>query len=364
MVFEKNPMYGEFVQAADGTPVPGPDRLSVTFAEDASAILALVVTGQSNFYYPDTLDRVRAVQDAVQTGAIGGTLYANLGPDKLVDYVTFNFNNTDQCKADMFRNVAFRQAFSLMVDRQAAIEVALGGLGFPGHDYSSAAVAPFYPEHLPPLEFDPAEANRLLRSIGFTETGPDGVLRNPETGCRVAFDLTYNSGNTRRAQTAQVIAQTAAEHGWAINAREVDSGTWAGSITGTSLPRDVDYDANIWGLAGGDVDNPAGINVLALGVNLNAWNKSTTDVEPWEILLDRLTKDMSAELDRDRRVEIYMQRAELMREYMPMIPLISPAFHFYFNMENVWPREAMDAASIDSPNYRPGNYTELLQSPR
>jgi hypothetical protein len=33
-------------------------------------------------------------------------------------------------------------------------------------------------------------------------------------------------------------------------------------------------------------------------------------------------------------------------------------------MENVWPREAMDAASIDSPNYRPGNYTELLQSPR
>lgn len=364
MVFERNPMYGEFVQAADGSPVPGPDRIVVTFAADQSAIQALVVTGQSNFWYPNTLDQVRAVQDALQTGAIQGTLYANLGPDKLVDYVTFNFNNTDPCKANMFRETAFRQAFSKIVDRQAIIDVALGGLGFPGHDYSSAAAAPFFPDHLPPLEFDPEEATVLLNSIGFTEVGPDGVLFNPETGCRVAFDLTYNSGNIRRAQIAQVISQTAAEFGWDINPREVDSGTWSGSITGTSLPRAVDYDANIWGLAGGDVDNPAGINVLALGVNLNAWNKSTTDVQAWEILLDRLTKDMSQELDRERRIEIYMRRAELMRQQMPMIPIISPAFHFYFNMENVWPREAMDANSIDAPNYRPGNYTELLQAPR
>lgn len=364
MVFERNPMYGEFVQAADGSPVPGPDRIVVTFAADQSAIQALVVTGQSNFWYPNTLDQVRAVQDALQTGAIQGTLYANLGPDKLVDYVTFNFNNTDPCKANMFRETAFRQAFSKIVDRQAIIDVALGGLGFPGHDYSSAAAAPFFPDHLPPLEFDPEEATVLLNSIGFTQLGPDGVLFNPETGCRVAFDLTYNSGNIRRAQIAQVISQTAAEFGWDINPREVDSGTWSGSITGTSLPRAVDYDANIWGLAGGDVDNPAGINVLALGVNLNAWNKSTTDVQAWEILLDRLTKDMSQELDRERRIEIYMRRAELMRQQMPMIPIISPAFHFYFNMENVWPREAMDANSIDAPNYRPGNYTELLQAPR
>lgn len=364
MVFERNPMYGEFVQAADGSPLPGPERLTVTFAEDANAIQALVVTGQSNFYYPGTLDQVRAVQDAVQTGAIGGQLFANLGPDKLVDYVTFNFNNTDPCKANMFRETAFRQAFSKIVDRQAAVEVALGGLGFPGKDYNSAASAPFYPEDLPELEFDPEEATVLLNSIGFTQTGADGVLFNPETGCRVAFDLTYNSGNNRRAQTAQVIAQTASEFGWAINAREVDSGTWSDSITGTSLPRAADYDANIWGLAGGDVDNPAGINVLALGVNLNAWNKSTTDVQAWEILLDRLTKDMSQELDRDRRVEIYLRRADLMRQQMPMIPLISPAFHFYFNMGNVWPREAMDANSIDAPNYRPGNFTQLLQAPQ
>ncbi len=364
MVFDKNPMYGDFVQAADGTPVPGPDRITVTFAEDANALLALAVTGQSSFYYPGTLDQVRAMQDAVQSGAIQGTLYANLGPDKLVDYVTFNFNSTDECKSNMFKETAFRQAFSVIVDRQAAIEVALGGFGFPGKDYSSAAVAPFYPEDMPEIEFSPEQATTLLRSIGFTEFGSDGVLRNPDTGCRVAFDLTYNTGNNRRAQTAQVIAQTAAEYGWAINAREVDSGTWAGAITGTSLPRDVDYDANIWGLAGGDIDNPASPNVLALGVNLNAWNKSTTDVQAWEILLDRLTKDMGAELDLGRRIEIYMRRAELMREFMPMVPLISPAFHFYFNMDNVWPREAMDAASIDSPNYRPGNFTEVLQAPR
>lgn len=363
LVFEKNPMYGEFVQAADGTPVPGPDRWVVTIVEDANAQLARTLTGQSNFYYPVNLDQVRAVQQAVQSGALGGTFLPNIGPDTLVDYVTFNFNNTNECKANLFRERRFRQAFSMLVDRQAAIEVALGGLGFPGHDYNSAASAPFYPDHLPALEFNPEEAVRLLRSLGFTETDADGVLRNPETGCRVEFDLTYNSGNNRRGQTAQVIAQTAAEYGVRINAREVDSGTWAGSITGTELPRAVDFDANIWGLAGGDVDNPAGPNVLRLAANLNAWNKSRTDVQPWEILLDRLTARMSETLDRDERVAIYQQRAELMREHMPMIPLISPAFHFYYNMDNVWPHEAMDANSIQSP-YRPGGFIDLLLTPQ
>ena len=96
-----------------------------------------------------------------------------------------------------------------------------------------------------------------------------------------------------------------------------------------------------------------------LGTNLNAWNKSRSDVAAWEILMDRLTADMVTELDSDTRVSIYNERATLMRENLPITPLISTAFHFYHDLGNVWPVDKLDANSIEGP-YRPGNFRTLL----
>ena len=52
-------------------------------------------------------------------------------------------------------------------------------------------------------------------------------------------------------------------------------------------------------------------------------------------------------------------RYGVMREYLPMTPLISPAFHFYTNLDNNWPEEALDANSIQSP-YNPGAFRPHL----
>ncbi len=367
LVLEKNPMFGEFVQAADGSPLPGPDGWVVTITEDQNQVLASVITGQTNFYWPTTLDQVRGVREALDSGSIQGTLNANIGPDTLVDFITYNFNKDDPCKGPMLRNPSFRQAIAIMVDRDALVQAALGGLGFPAKDWNSAAAKPFDAPNLDPFEFNPEAGVALLRSIGFTELGADGVLVNPENGCRAEFDLQFNSGNERRAQEALVISQTVAPYGVKINPREVSVDIWADSIVGDldydeTGVRTVDYDAQIWGLAGGDVDNPAFQNGLRLNTNLNAWNKSKVDVEPWEILIDRLTVKMNETLDLDARVAVYNERAEIMREYLPMTPLISPAFHIYTNMGNVWAVDKLDANSVESP-YRPGGFRQNLTAP-
>ena len=78
--------------------------------------------------------------------------------------------------------------------------------------------------------------------------------------------------------------------------------------------------------------------------------------------MDRLSRRMDRTLDLDERVAIYNERAELMRKYLPMTPLISPAFSFYGNMSNIWPEEALDANSIESP-YRPGGFPRYLSCP-
>ncbi|UCH25577.1 MAG: hypothetical protein JSV66_16850 [Trueperaceae bacterium] len=367
LVLEANPSYGEFVQAADGSPIPGPDRWVVTVTEDQNQELSRVVTGQASFYWPTTLDQVRALREAVDGGTISGTLNANIGPDTLVDFITYNFNNTDPCKQAMFRSPTFKSAISIMIDRNALVQAALGGLGFPAKDWNNASAAPFDAPNLDPFDFDPEQGVAMIRSLGFTELDADGVLMNPETGCRVEFDLQFNSGNERRGQEALVTSQTLAPYGVKINPREVSFEIWVNSIVGDldfdeTGARTVDYDAQIWGLAGGDVDNPNFDNGLRINSNLNSWNKSKSDVEAWEILMDRLTVKMADTLDLQERVAVYNERAALMREYLPMTPLISPAFHIYTDLSGLWPLEALDANSIESP-YRPGGFREHLASP-
>ena len=363
VVLNKNPTYGEFVQAADGSPLPGPDAWTVTITADRNAQLALCTTGQCSFYYPTTLDEVRAVQQAVQNGSVNGELFANIGPGSFTDYLFYNFNNTNECKANMFKDERFRQAVNDMIDREALINAALGGLGVAGYDYNTSASAPFDAAFLTPFEFNPDAGVALLADMGFTQKGSDGVLMNPETGCRAEFDLQYNDGNDRRAQEALVISQTAAPYGVKINPRAVSVEVWGDSWSGTELPRAHDFDAEIGALVGGDVDNPSGINVFTLASNLNGWNKDKTDAQAWEILMDRLTRNMDAELNLDKRIEIYNQRAELQRQYLPLTPLISPQFHFFENMGNVWPVESLSSTSIQDP-YRPGNFRENLTVPQ
>ena len=366
VVLAKNPNWGNYVQGADGSPEPGPDQWITTLTQDQNQVLSRVITGQADFYWPTTLDQVKAVKDAIDKGDINGTLYANISPATAIDFITYNFNNTSDCKANMFRNVYFRRAISEMIDRGALVNAAVGGLGYPAKDWNSTAAAkPFDAPNLGPLPHDPEDGVQLLHNIGFTQKDSDGTLMNPTTGCKVAFDLQYNSGNNRRGQEAQVIAQTLAPYGVKVNPREVSTQIWANSIVGTSADYDpakgrtVDYDAQIWGLAGGDVDNPSFPNGLRPGTNLNSWNKSVTDLQSWEILMGQYTVEMDQTIDKQKRVDIYNQRAELMRQWMPITPLISQAFSFYTDLGNTWPKDALDANSIQSP-YNPGNFRELL----
>jgi peptide/nickel transport system substrate-binding protein len=364
LVMEKNPVYGEFTQAADGTPLPGPDEWIITITADNNAELALCSTGQCSFYYPDTLDEVAAMQEAVTNGTIAGEFYPEIGPGSFTDYMFFNFNNTDTCKREMFRNTTFRQAINAMIDRQALIDAALGGLGVPGYDYNSEAAAPFDAPALrdQPFEFNPEKGVELLGSIGFTEMGEDGVLTNPSTGCRAEFNIQWNAGNNRRAQEALVMSQTVAEYGVKINPTEVSVEVWGDSWSGNALPRAHDFDAQIGALVGGDIDNPSGPNVFRIASNLNGWNKSKADAQPWEILVDRLTGQMEGEFDLDKRIAIYEERAGILREQLALIPLLSPSFHFYHNMSNTFPLEAMDSNSIQSP-YNPGGLRDALALP-
>lgn len=364
LVLERNPYYGEQVKAADGLPLPGAEEFIIHFVEDTNASLSLVITGRLDYFYPADIDQLASINSAIRNGSIDGKLYANLGPSTLVDMITYNFNNEDSCKSAMFRDVHFRQAMSMLINRDELVETALGGAGVAAKDILTTASLPFGGEFLGHFPFDPEAGLELLATIGFTQVNADGILMNPETGCLVDFTLQYNEGNTRRSQEAVYIAQSLRPYGIKITPLGVVGEVWMGAIVGDkdydiTGKRSVDYDAQIWALGAPNFDSPSVAYALALQANANAWNKSKVDIEPWELQIDNLTKQMDRTFDLDERVALYRQRAELMREYLPVTPLIAPGFHFYTNLSNNWPDEALDATSIDLP-YRPGNFISLL----
>lgn len=364
LVLEPNPYYGEQVKAADGSALPGAKEFIVHFVEDTNAELSLVITGRLDYFYPADIDQLASISAAIRNGSIDGKLYANLGPSTLVDMISYNFNNEDSCKSSMFRDVRFRQAMSLLINRQELVETALGGAGIAAKDILTSASLPFGAEFLGDFPFNPEAGLELLTAMGFTELNDDGILMNPETECLVDFTLQYNNGNTRRSQVAIFIAQSLSPYGVKITPRGATSEIWMGSIFGgkdydRTGKRSVDYDAQIWALAAPDVDSPSLAAALTLQGNSNSWNKSKVDIAPWELQLDSLTKQMDRTFDFDKRVEVYRQRAELMREYLPFTPLIAPNFHFYTGLSNNWADESLDAISIDLP-YRPGNFISLL----
>ena len=66
-----------------------------------------------------------------------------------------------------FNDVKVRQAFRLIVDRQALINVALGGFGTPGNDLFGRGL-PYFAKSLPVRKQDIEQAKSLLKSAGKT----------------------------------------------------------------------------------------------------------------------------------------------------------------------------------------------------
>ena len=92
-----------------------------------------------------------------------------------------NLNVNDPMWRELLRDVRFRRALSLAINRHEINQVIYYGLGIPGNN----TVLPLSPLYEPDYrdrwtEFDLAEANRLLDEIGLTERNSQGIRLLPD----------------------------------------------------------------------------------------------------------------------------------------------------------------------------------------
>ncbi|NTY02153.1 ABC transporter substrate-binding protein [Deinococcus sp. JMULE3] len=334
-VFKKNNNWGDWNKDSRGQELPYLSNLSVRIVADANASLAAFLAGQIDIVGMRNADDLAQTKRAIDNGSLKAFLKPNVSPQATSQWITFNWNKaSDPAKQKLFRDVRFRRAMSHIANRQAMVQLALGGLG--SETYFS--VYPIFKNQIeaglaagaPQYKYDLAQASKLLAQIGYTKKNAQGYLVD-KSGKVLEFNLSTNAGNTVREQLGRIFADEAKKVGVKVNFTPIDFNTLVGQLTSKGENRP--FDAILLGLSGGSNIWSFGSNVVPCGGNLHSYNNPTDGkcATSQEQLMTKLYYQGDAELNDAKRRAIGGQLMKAEGELQPVIYLVGGNFHVAFN---------------------------------
>ena len=306
---------------------PGGARLpyldNVEFKFSAIDPLLLFEAGEIDVISPNTNAWQRIVDQAEEKGWI----YGQGGPSLGSQFIAFNFNNPDPAKRDWFRNPFFRRAFQYVMNKDAIIAGPFNGLGTAIYGPVSPSSGFFNPETLEafPYKHSITRARLELKRGGFG-WDDDGNLIDSE-GTRVEFDLNTEEG---RAFLCNIIVDSAEKLGMKINLVLTDFNTLVSRLL---IP---DYDAVLIGLSG-SVDPGSSWNIWRMDGGMHFFN-FTPETRPgvvdpdiyesfdWEIRIHEIFVEQTAEMDKQKRWDLFAEFQMLVVEYQPLVYTITQNF--------------------------------------
>ena len=223
-VLERNPYYIGVDTA--GNQLPYIDRISMALAEDLEVLNLRAIAGEYDY-------QARHVSLAnlpvLLENAEAGGYTVSLDPAQHGADGVFQWNQSYEADPEVgewIRNVDFRRALSLAVDRDAINEIIFLGIGTPG----SAVVAESSPFSPGPeyrtlwSTYEPDRANELLDSIGLTEKDADGFRLRTDNGERLVIELPAVPAFIQFTQLAELVAADWADVGIFANVVESERG--------------------------------------------------------------------------------------------------------------------------------------------
>ncbi len=219
-VLERNPYY--YGVDTEGNQLPYIDRISMTLAENLEVLNLRAIAGEYD-YQARHLSLVNLpvfLENQEQ-----GNYTLSLDPAQHGADGALMFNQSyeaDPEVAQWIKNVDFRRALSLGVDRESINEIIFLGIGVPG----SAVVAESSPFNPGPeyrelwSTFDPDQANELLDSIGLTERDADGFRLRTDNGERLIIEIPTIPAFIQFTQLAELIKEDWEEIGIFANVLE------------------------------------------------------------------------------------------------------------------------------------------------
>lgn len=188
---ERNPYFWSV--DAEGNQLPYVDTVSSYLMSEANPeqIKLRVLAGEIDWdRRVGTVVDVPLYADAGEKADLKLTF--TLQPVGSMQGIYFGWNVPEDGKRELIRNVDFRRALSVAVNRDVINETAALGLGKVGHGYSAVNV--YDPEiDGSYAQYDPALANQLLDGIGLTNRDSEGYRTLPD-GSPLTMTLAYTPG--------------------------------------------------------------------------------------------------------------------------------------------------------------------------
>ncbi len=201
--FHRNPYFHRI--DANGRQLPYIDRVIMIVAE-SKIIPAKSGAGESdlqarNLRFDDYTFLRRAAQ---QRGTFNVRLWRTANGAQLAFYP--NLNVEDPTWRALLRDVRFRRALSLAIDRREINEIMYVGLAHPGAN-TVLPGSPLYKPEYREVRFDPAAARKLLDEIGLARRGKNGPRLLPN-GEELELIVEYPSEGTEYSDSLRLVGST------------------------------------------------------------------------------------------------------------------------------------------------------------
>jgi peptide/nickel transport system substrate-binding protein len=201
-VFVRNPYYHRIDQ--NGRQLPYIDRVTLTVAA-ANLIPARAGLGEANLQvrYLNMRDYTFLQKSSKAAGLAVHLWEAGVG-SQIAFYPNLNAN--DAMWRKLMRDVRFRRALSLAIDRDELNQVVFLGLAKPSNNTIMERSELFRPEYATKwANHDPWLADQLLDEIGLTERDPQGIRLLPD-GRPATIVVEYASEETEDIDTLELVA--------------------------------------------------------------------------------------------------------------------------------------------------------------
>lgn len=323
-VYKRNPDY--YVINSKGEKLPYLDKIIYLIVGDANNEVLKFEGGELDVIGVKGSDVPRFKERQEH----GDFSMINLGPDTGTMYLSMNLNDrkdengkpyVDPKKGKWFRDLNFRKAVDLVIDRENMVYNIANGFAKPLFTPESLNSI-FLNEELKPYPRDVDKAKEFLRTSGFT-WDKKGRLRDKD-GNRVEFDLLTNAGNSEREAIGVMIKQDLEDLGMKVNFKPIEFNSLVNKLLST-----YEWDMVVMGLTGSPLEPNGGKNVWLSNGALHMYNQRKTaeagvNLLPWEKELDYLFEKGATALSFEDRKKYYDRYQEIIYNEKPMIYLYSP----------------------------------------
>jgi peptide/nickel transport system substrate-binding protein len=319
LTLERNPYYWK--EDREKHRLPYLDEITFLFVPSADAEVVRFESGDT-----DIINRVSAEDYSVlqRDQATHYFRVYNAGPSLEYNFLFFNLNSVLPAQSEIagkqkwFREVKFRQAISLAIDRDAITRLVYRGLATPLWTPVTPASNFWIDEAIPHPARSIEQARDMLRSVGFSWSREGDLIDS--AGTSVKFSILTSASNSQRVQMATLLQQDLKELGIAVQVAPLDFHSVLDRIFQTH-----DYEAAILALGAGDVDPSSQMNVWLSSGNDHVWDLGEAHPSTgWEGEIDQLMEKQLSTLKPDARKVLYDRVQEIVAMDLPVISLVSP----------------------------------------